>query len=85
MQMFILQKHYYLELFQKGDYKNARDMANDVIENSGRSLMTNYKDAFNSSENTNEDLFAMQVTSQSGENDLITFYADEIHGVEVEI
>ena len=65
---------------QKGDYKNARDMANDVIENSGRSLMTNYKDAFNSSENTNEDLFAMQVTSQSGENDLITFYADEIHG-----
>ena len=65
---------------QKGDYTNARDLANDVIENSGKSLMTNYKDAFNTSENISEDLFAMQVTSQSGENDLITFYADEAQG-----
>ena len=65
---------------QKGDYTNARDLANDVIENSGKSLMPNYKDAFNTSENINEDLFAMQVTSQSGENDLITFYADELQG-----
>ena len=58
---------------QKQDYTNARNIANDVIENSGKSLMTNYKDAFNTSENISEDLFAMQVTSQSGENDLITF------------
>ena len=65
---------------QKGDYTNARDLANDVIENSGKSLMPNYKDAFNTSENISEDLFAMQVTSQSGENDLITFYADEALG-----
>ena len=65
---------------QKGDYTNARDLANDVIENSGKSLMPNYKDAFNTSENISEDLFAMQVTSQSGENDLITFYADEAQG-----
>ena len=65
---------------QKGDYTNARDLANDVIENSGKSVMPNYKDAFNTSENISEDLFAMQVTSQSGENDLITFYADEAQG-----
>ncbi len=65
---------------QKGDYTNARNLANDVIENSGKSLMPNYKDAFNTSENISEDLFAMQVTSQSGENDLITFYADEAQG-----
>lgn len=65
---------------QKQDYTNARNIANDVIENSGKSLMTNYKDAFNTSENVSEDLFAMQVTSQSGENDLITFYADEPQG-----
>ena len=65
---------------QKGDYANARKWANEVIQNSGKSLMPNYKDAFNTSENINEDLFAMQVTSQSGENDLITFYADEPQG-----
>ena len=39
---------------QKGDYTNARDLANDVIENSGKSLMPNYKDAFNTSENISE-------------------------------
>lgn len=65
---------------QMGDYVKARDFANDVIENSGRSLMSAYKDVFNSSKNTQEDLFAMQVTSQSGTNDLITFYADDAHG-----
>jgi hypothetical protein len=65
---------------QKGDYTNARNLANDVIENSGKSLMSNYKDAFNTSENISEDLFAMQVTSQSGENDLILYYADEPQG-----
>ncbi|MCL1665038.1 RagB/SusD family nutrient uptake outer membrane protein [Elizabethkingia ursingii] len=65
---------------QKGDYKKARDMAHDIITNSGKSLMPNYKDIFNTSENTPEDLFAIQVTSQSGINDLITFYASEANG-----
>lgn len=65
---------------QKGDYKKARDMANDVITNSGKSLMPNYNDVFNTSQNTPEDLFAIQVTSQSGINDLITFYASEANG-----
>lgn len=65
---------------QKGDYKKARDMAHDIITNSGKSLIPNYKDIFNTSENTPEDLFAIQVTSQSGINDLITFYASEANG-----
>lgn len=65
---------------QKGDYANARTMANDVINNSGRSLVTSFDGVFNTSENTSEDLFAMQVTSQSGVNDLNTFYADDIYG-----
>ena len=65
---------------QKGDYANARTMANDIITNSGKSLVTNFEGAFNTGENTSEDLFAMQVTSQSGINDLNTFYADEIYG-----
>ena len=65
---------------QKGDYKNARDMANDVITNSGKSLVTNFEAAFNTGENTSEDLFAVQITTQSGTNDLNTFYADDVYG-----
>ena len=65
---------------QKGDYVNARALANDVIENSEKSLVATFEGAFNTGENTSEDLFAMQVTSQSGINDLNTFYADEIYG-----
>lgn len=48
----------------KGDFVNARDMANDVIEYSGASLTTTFGEAFNNSENSDEDLFAWQVTSQ---------------------
>lgn len=65
---------------QKGDYANARAMSNDVIANSGRSLVGSFDGAFNTGENTSEDLFATQVTSQSGINDLNTFYADDIYG-----
>ena len=49
---------------QMGDFVNARDAANDVIENSGYSLTTTFAEAFNNNENSSEDLFAMQVTSQ---------------------
>ena len=65
---------------QKGDYPNARTMANDVITNSGKSLVTNFEAAFNTGENTSEDLFAVQITTQSGTNDLNTFYADDVYG-----
>lgn len=49
---------------QKGDYKNARDMANVVISDSGATLTTTFDAAFNNDENSVEDLFAWQVTSQ---------------------
>lgn len=65
---------------QKGDYTNARNFANNVITSSGKSLVANYADAFNTSQNTSEDLFAIQITSQSGTNYLNVFYADESHG-----
>ena len=55
-------------------------MANDVITNSGKSLVTNFEAAFNTGENTSEDLFAVQITTQSGTNDLNTFYADDVYG-----
>ncbi|GGP02512.1 membrane protein [Cloacibacterium rupense] len=65
---------------QKGDTKNARDFANDVIENGGYSLVSDYTKAFNTNENTSEDVFALHITSQSGFNDLNLFYADDIYG-----
>lgn len=61
----------YLEM---GDYDNARDMANDVITNSGASL-SSFEDAFNNDQNSGEDLFAWQVTSQDvSANDFSTFW-----------
>lgn len=49
---------------ETGNYEGARDAASDVIENSGASLTANFSGAFNNSENSSEDLFAVQVTSQ---------------------
>lgn len=48
----------------KGDFVNARDMANIVIGNSGAILTSTFAEAFNNSQNSSEDLFAWQVTSQ---------------------
>ncbi|UJH89876.1 RagB/SusD family nutrient uptake outer membrane protein [Antarcticibacterium sp. 1MA-6-2] len=49
---------------QRGDYEEARDAANDVIENSDASLTNTFAGAFNNPENSSEDLFAIQVTAQ---------------------
>ncbi|MHB1146724.1 MAG: RagB/SusD family nutrient uptake outer membrane protein [Lutibacter sp.] len=68
----------YLEM---GDYDNARAAANDVINNSGLSLTATFDGAFNNGENSNEDLFAWQVTSQdASSNDFSTFWAGSAFG-----
>lgn len=64
---------------QKGDYTNAAAAANRVIGSAKFSLTTNYVDAFpaiggTSAANTSEDVFAMQVTAQSGSNGFNEFY-----------
>lgn len=64
----------------RGDYAQARDAANNVIENSGHNLTASFADAFNNDANSSEDLFSFQVTSQTGSNALITFYASEGNG-----
>lgn len=56
-----LQARVYLEM---GDYENARDAANEVITSSGASLTGTIADAFNNAGNSQEDLFAWQITSQ---------------------
>ncbi|MGZ8525146.1 MAG: RagB/SusD family nutrient uptake outer membrane protein [Chitinophagaceae bacterium] len=46
-------------------YAEAANAANDVIENSGRSLASTFDKAFNNASNSAEDIFAIQQTSQS--------------------
>ncbi len=65
---------------QMGNYEGARDAADDVIENSGHSLAASYAGAFNNDADSSEDVFAFQVTSQDGDNDLIVHYADQAAG-----
>jgi len=65
---------------QMQNYPAARDAANDVIANSGAKLMATYKEAFNHDVNQAEDIFAIQITNQTGTNDMITFYASGLNG-----
>lgn len=65
---------------QQGDYDAARDAANDVIENSGHELEDSYAAAFNNDADSDEDVFAFQVTTQSGSNLLNIHYADQSFG-----
>jgi tetratricopeptide (TPR) repeat protein len=64
----------------RGNYPEARDAANNVIENSGHALSSTFARAFNHDEDNEEDLFTFQVTSQTGTNSLITYYASEGNG-----
>jgi hypothetical protein len=65
---------------QQGNYAEARDAANDVIENSGHGLSQTYAAAFNHDTDQTEDVFAIQITKQTGLNDANTFYQSEDNG-----
>lgn len=66
---------------QKGDIVNARNMANIVITGSGATLASTFAKAFNNAENSTEDLFAWQVSSQDASaNDFNVFWAGEDFG-----
>ncbi|MUP47398.1 RagB/SusD family nutrient uptake outer membrane protein [Gramella sp. BOM4] len=65
---------------QIGNYPAAAQAADAVIENSGHSLTDSYADAFNNDVNSSEDIFAFQVTSQGGDNELVVHYADQSFG-----
>jgi hypothetical protein len=64
----------------QGNFPAARDAAHNVIENSGHALASSYARAFNNDMDGPEDIFAFQVTSQTGDNALITYYASEGNG-----
>jgi hypothetical protein len=69
---------------QQDKFAEARDAANRCITDAtahGFSLVTSsYADAFNNSENTVEDLFAMQVTDQAGTNSCFTYFSTDTYG-----
>lgn len=68
---------------QKGDYAGARDAANRAIqyaEDEGKELLPDFMNNFNQTVNTAEDIFAMQVSDQDGDNNLQLFYSVDIFG-----
>jgi hypothetical protein len=65
---------------QRGEYEAARDEANRVIESDLYELRPRFTDVFNQSENTSEDIFAMQNSAQDGINDFFTYYSADDRG-----
>lgn len=68
---------------QMANYPAARDAADRTITNAtnaGKSLVTNYEDAFNNSSNSSEDLFDMQVSPQDGDNAMQLFWSIPAYG-----
>jgi hypothetical protein len=60
---------------QMSDFEKARDYANEVITSKVYSLVKNYADIFGRDENSSEDIFAIQVSSQDGVNYMNTFFS----------
>jgi len=65
---------------QKGDYANARDAANAVIESGMYELMTTYDAVFNNDNNTTEDIFATQITPQDRFSSMTEFFSVPDYG-----
>jgi len=64
----------------RGEYEDAAEAADRVIQSGEFELAPTFADAFNNTEDIPEYIFATQVSSQDGENDLNTFYAAEDDG-----
>ena len=63
-------------VYQQMDrYADARDAANEVIESGFYSLTPDYASAFMNGSNSTEDIFAIQVSSQDGANNMTTFFS----------
>jgi tetratricopeptide (TPR) repeat protein len=72
---------------QQGQYAKAAQEATKVISSGAYSLVSSYADEFHVPietpahfDNTSEDIFALQVTTQQGINDLNTFYGSADYG-----
>ena len=65
---------------QQGNYTLAGEAANAVINNTSHVLTSQYENAFNNDVDSSEDLFAWQITSQDGTNDMNTFWSTREFG-----
>ena len=68
---------------QQDKFAEARDAANrciTVATANGFGMVGAYANAFNNDANTAEDLFAIQVTDQSGTNSCFTFFSTSTYG-----
>ena len=66
---------------QKADYASAAATANDAISNAvDKGILSDFMSNFNQATNTEEDLFAIQVSDQDGVNDMQTYYSVDIFG-----
>ena len=60
---------------QMADYTNAAKEADNVIENSGAKLESDYSKAFNNTAPSSEDIYVMPVTAQDGRNDMQLYWS----------
>ncbi|CAM4273721.1 RagB/SusD family nutrient uptake outer membrane protein [Gillisia limnaea] len=65
---------------QQGNYQGALEASNNVIESNSYSLTGNFAGAFNNDGNSTEDIFAWQITTQDGVNDMNVFWATRKFG-----
>lgn len=65
---------------QESEFAGARDEADKVITSNAFSILSNYADEFGQDDNTDEDIFAIQVSDQDGINAMNEFFATASHG-----
>lgn len=65
---------------QMADYANARDAADRVISSGRYELVEDIESEFNNSANTTEDIFAIQVNEQDGNNDMFVYWSTSEYG-----
>ena len=59
----------------RGEYGESMSYAETVIESGAFRLLPAYADLWNQEDNTVEDVLAMQVSAQDGDNELVTFFS----------
>ncbi|MBC8047616.1 MAG: RagB/SusD family nutrient uptake outer membrane protein [Fimbriimonadaceae bacterium] len=65
---------------QMGDYANAGNAADRVINSGNYELLANIAECFGQEENTDEDVFAIQISEQDGTNAMNLYFAPTIYG-----
>lgn len=65
---------------QQADYAKARDAADRAIGYGEHELTGTFAEAFNNEENSTEDIFALQVNAQDGNNNMQTYWSIPDYG-----